>query len=247
MNHEVIIFVNEDDAVAYEWETSKYQLTENNVELIDINEVENLKKSGIIFSGNARPGLNSIYIKHPFANQEYVELESSPGVIQREKLNNFSMICRLLGATRVNTNYTSTKFIDSEMAAKFGISIPKGSLDVETKKKREEANQEDYVLNDTYGEGQPPKLEQVYDFVRKKGLDIDKDIQALINKRDPQYGLDNRLKTHNVKLEVSNEVNNLFEVAANVGAVKSLVSISGNYQQKISSQEKIVLEIEVEF
>ena len=247
MNSDIIMFVNEDDAVTYKWEKNRHHLNENNIALIAINKVEELKKEGVLFSGNSRPGLNSLYIRHPFANQEYVELESSSGVIQREKLNNFSMICRLLGAKKVNTHFTSTKFIDSEMAAKFGISIPKGSLDAETKKKRAEANREEYVLNDTYGEGQSPKLEQVHDFVQKKGLDIDKDIQALINKRDPQYGLDNRLKTHNVKLEISNEVNNLFEVAANVGAVKSLVSISGNYQQKISSQEKIVLEIEVEF
>lgn len=247
MKSEIIMFVNEDDAVSYQWEKNRHQLTENNIELININKADILKKEGIIFSGNTRPGINSLYIRHPFANQEYVELESSPGVIQREKLNNFSMICRLLGAKKVKTNYTSTKFIDSEMAAKFGISIPKGSLDAEFKKKRDEANREEYILNDTYGEGQVPKIEQVHDFVEKKGLDIDKDIQALINKRDPQYGLDNRLKTHNVKLEVSNEVNNLFELAANVGAVKSLVSISGNYQQKISSQEKIVLEIDVDF
>jgi len=247
MKSEIIMFVNEDDAVTYKWEKNRHQLVENNIELIDINKVSDLKKDGVIFSGNSRPGLNSLYIKHPFANQEYVELERSPGVIQREKLNNFSMICRLLGAKKVKTNYTATKFVDSEMAAKFGISIPKGKFDLENKKKREEANREEYILNDTYGEGQPPKIEQVHDFVRKKGLDIDKDIQALINKRDPQYGLDNRLKNHHVKLEVSNEVNNLFEIAANIGAVKNLVSISGNYQQKISSQEKIVLEIEVEF
>lgn len=241
------MFVNEDDAVTYKWEKSRHQLKENNVELIDINKVDDLKQRGVIFSGNARPAINSLYIKHPFANQEYVELEKSPGIIQREKLNNFSMICRLLGAKKVKTNFTSTKFVDSEMAAKFGISTPKGSLGLETFEKRQEANKEDYILNDTYGDGQPPKIEQVHDFVQKKGLDIDKDIQALINKRDPQYGLDNRLKTHNVKLEVSNEVNNLFEVAANVGAINNLVSISGNYKQKISCQEKIVLEIEVEF
>lgn len=247
MNHEVIMFVNEDDAVSYQWEKGNHHLTSNNVYLMDIKQVENLKKEGIIFSGNSRPSINSLYIRHPFTKNEYVELDNSADIIQIEKLNNFSMICRLLGAKRVRTKLTSTNITDSELAAKLGVSIPKGSLTAEMKRQIKEENSRRYTLNDDYGEGQDPSLEHTRDFVRKNGLEIDKNIMALINKRDPSYGISNMLKKHTVELNISNEVNSQFELAANVGAVKNLVSISGNYKENLSKREEITLEIEVDF
>lgn len=247
MNHEVIMFVSEDDAASYKWEKNKRHLKENRIEVLGIEEISQLEKMGVVFSGNGKPRINSMYVRHPFANNEYVELEQSSDIIQYEKLNNFSVICRLLGAKEIFTEHTSTKIKKSEYAAKLGVSLPQGNGEIELEQERVEENRKKYKLEDTYGEGEFKDLEYAKEFASKRGLDIDKNIVALIRKRDPAYGVENLLKSHSVELTLSNEVNNLLEVAANINSIGNLVSISANYQQKLSVLEEISLKIQVKF
>ncbi|MBZ9631623.1 hypothetical protein LB465_12605 [Salegentibacter sp. LM13S] len=246
MKDSVIVFLDKYQVKAAKWEEEYRTFKNNPISLKSLEDIAEMEKSSIIFSGQKYPKIGSVYITHPFKKSEFVELSTSSQNIQIEKINNFCHICQLLGASEIEANNVITEIKEFEFENKTGLRIPKASINNKIKKKREEANKRVYKLHQTFGENRTPNYAAAYKTYEER-LKGDLNIRNLLDSRNPDLAKGNLLSLHKMELTISSELNSLLDIASNLSGVKQVFSLSNEYQQKFRMFEEITLQLIVKF
>ena len=246
MENNVIMFLDDVKKRAAKWESGYGNIVNKQISLISLEEFPELKNNGLEFSENSTPMNGSVYLPHPFQKNEYVELEKSSHSIQIEKINNFSHICQLLGASEIIVNKVITTVKEFEFNNETGLRTPKSNVSNKIKKRSEENNTRVYKLHQKFGEVRTPNYAAAYKTYQERLLG-DLSIKNLLDSRNPELAVGNLLSFHDMELTISNEVNSILDIASNLSGMKGFLSLSNEYQQKLRISENITLKITVNF
>ena len=246
MENHVLMFLEDVQKRSAKWEPGYGNIVNKNISLISLEEFPKLKEKGVAFGGISTPLQNSVYIPHPFFKNEYVELEKSSHDIQIEKINNFSHVCQLLGASEIDVTNVITNVKEFEFDIKTGLKTPKASVNNSVKKKIEEKNYKAYKLHQRFGEDRNPNYAAAHKTYEERLLG-DISVKNLLDSRNPELAVGNLLSFHDMKLTISNEVNSMLDIASNLTGMKGFLSLSNDYQQKLRVFEEITLVVTVKF
>jgi hypothetical protein len=241
LSGEIIYVTTPERAINYKWEKNFNKLSPE-IQVVSIEDIQNIGRD--VFD-NKRILLNTLLVKHPFIPNKYIEIDRTEEAITKSKLNCLGIILRYLGVSEYETTFAlennATVTIDANGNASYkfvegGLKTKKISTDNETRK---------YYRHEAFsGEFSIDNYEKAVDMAKKFGLYGDEDIYYLLQNRNPQDL--NLLKSQEVKIELTRELNSSLDVAFNL-SVSGIFKLNANYNETISKRKKITIETKLIF
>ncbi|WP_149982244.1 hypothetical protein [Pseudoalteromonas rhizosphaerae] len=194
----------------------------------------------IIDSDIVRP--NSILIQSPFSKDHYVELHKATESFAIEKMHHFSELCKLLGAT-----FVETEQVEIESNGKKSVFILKGKMEViegETRVNQDSSSGLTRKLRiSTSMSGGKPNIEKAKEFLHQKQLFGDIAMKSLI---ELVSGEENKILEQRVSISLSAEAKSALNLLAKL-SVPAQFSISGEYKSSVERAEQYLLTFHVKF
>ena len=241
LSGEIIYVTTPERAINYKWEKNFNKLSPE-IQVVSIEDIQNIGRD--VFD-NKRILLNTLLVKHPFIPNKYIEIDRTEEAITKSKLNCLGMILRYLGVSEYETTCVSEIYSNVERDANGNASYKFVEAGLNTKTIRTDNETRKYYRHEFYpGEYSIDSWRKAVDLAKQFGLYSDEDIYYLLQNRDPKDL--NLLKSQEVKIELTRELNKSLDVAFNL-SVSGIFKLNANYDEIIKKRKKIVIESKLIF
>lgn len=241
----VILFEDDERSLNYKFEPFAQKLKSTKILSLEYDKDEFLKFTVI----GASPEIGSVYYKHPFKSDTYVNSNLAEFYFMNEKLELIGEIVKFLGAksfvASVHIEAIEKIEITLEGQIKFKVieantnyeiqEISKLNSSLKLKREFEEDVTFDKLIN----------YDRALKYLQHYNLSAESSIIGLINSRDPSVG--NKSKGQKLTTELTSEYNSTLEFAAGLKVMGDVFSTSLGYNKQFESIKKIRLEMEVLF
>lgn len=194
--------------------------------------------------------LNDVLVRHPFEEDKYLKIEEAEILIIKSKLNIIKELCSSLGATNIKSSVhiLETKTLNQKATVEgesryVHTTIKANLLESQINKYEQEIvdesefiRPEGFSLKETY----PAALE----IAEKYHLRNDLDLNSLLVLLNPDKK-GSVLKRQIVKFKASNEINNLFELAAELNSKG--ITLSPNFSKTIEQINILQITLDITF
>lgn len=239
----VVVFTREEDVLASKYDNNYEDVMANDIIMLPNEKIKDFNKTYHII-GNKKVSNNSVLIAHPYKENYFISIEDSDEIIQREKLNNTSDLARLLGAKKFEvlsiSQLETKKEYDLDIDGKLKIN----TLKVNVNKNIDEQTKKTYSLSNQYP-GAKPDFEKALIKLNEYGLNIDPEVKALVQSRNPNDS--NLLSSQKITLKTTSEINESLDTASSLVALGGILDISASFKNRISSRKSMELTINIEF
>ena len=188
----------------------------------------------------------TIFIKHPFFPNTYLELEDALDThqIMHEKLSCISTIIQSLGATKFSGKAQFIKEETVNIKNTSEINYKATKISAKVAKDKNDKLQQTLTLNET-GSGQfsEDNYSKAKKLAEDYGLNNDIDIKTLLQKRDPANC--NICKSFELNYELTKEINKTLDIA--VDLIINGIALKNNYESLIKKRETINYTMNIEF
>lgn len=228
---EVLHIVSDERAINYLWEEAAKNISPE-VQILPISTAEREKD---IFEGG-KVLLNSIWIKHPFIPNKYIEIDRAEDDILKMKLDAIGNIARLLGAREYETSYVTEVFQKRERVGGGGCRYK--TFETNTSVTIDKSNEKTakYHRHERYS---GKFTEKSYLLAKKKakeyGLDKDNDICYLIETRNPKDS--NKLMERMVATKITEDLNKSIDIAFSLGV--GIFNIKASYNETLEKRKSV--------
>ena len=230
LNGEVLHIVSDERAINFLWEKDARKISPH-VQILPISTA--LSKKGM-FDGNVL--LDSIWIKHPFIRNKYIDINSSEDIIIKMKLDAIGIIAKHLGVKEYETCYASEIIQERERTGESGFKYKIINSDTSIKINRDDTRTAKYHRLEKYsGEFTEDSYLQAKAKAKEFGLDKDTDIWYLIENRNPKDT--NILKVKEVTTELTEELNKSIDIAFSLGI--GIFNIAASYKDTLKNRKTV--------
>lgn len=243
---DIILVTSDEKALSYKWEDNAKSIKGIQV-VSEEHDLEVLEKH-LVFIGQIRDK-EQVFIKDPFVENCYVEISKAEDRFFRNKIKSYKKIALLLGAKTFNAK---AEFIEeNKLSIEADGSIGHTTFDVKAEFAKEQSSKlnKKYKLNSTLmpieNFDRLRGFEEAKEEVRRLGLQDEIDIVGLIENNDPS--LQNREISQIVSLELTNELNDLLEMAFSLNVMGGVFGLGARFKSTTESFNTIVLETEIVF
>ncbi len=196
-----------------------------------------LQEKGLIQSGN-------VLIQNTYNTEDYLKFDEEQiktEVIFR-KWQHYITVCNYLGATKIDLLNEINK--DSDNSNNFGAKIlnPLFKLNFKGKYFSKNIEQQLYKMSASFT-GTPPNIKLAEEYIDKNYLYKDKDITFLVD----NCKNNNRMLKFEQTLNLFSQIENGFNLAADINIPKYLVNGIGEFNQTNKKIEKFITKIELYF
>ena len=239
-----VLYVTGDElAINYKWEKFSGHLNEQ-IQVISIDDIDHYRKK---YEISALSGIhtNMVLVRHPFKPKTYVDICRDELDFFREKMECINHVASLLGATRVTWAVKSEVCEEKELKmnadGSYKITSVKMKISNEEKNKMKSACEVGNTFDGNYNE---ESFRQAQIYLKERRLDSDKDFRNLMELRRPTRI--NKVRSHKMKTEVSQELNASKEIALSLDCM-DVFKMSTTIRQTIHRWRTVEMEYTIDF
>lgn len=223
----------------------KYREYNSKIRIFSIEELNALIKNNYIcLEQTVDFEEGQIYIKHPFLPNTFIDINTTEGELFNEKMICLSKIAQLLGATELNGAAEfldqQERDIDANGKLEYGESYLSFDEKKELAKIYKDKYHQKYKFKGIFIEG---NWEKAKEEAKKYGLNKDKNIESLIDMRNPSS--DNPLNSKSISIEMTREINQSIDLAFDLVVKK--IKINPKYREIFKNRKTINYEFEIIF
>lgn len=245
INELVVLFEDDEKSLNY-----KYQPGGKNLKSTKVLSVEYDKDKFSQFELiGSKPEIGSVYYKHPYKNDVYVNSNLTDFFFIEEKLYFISHIVKLLGAKSFEAELSITDVEKLEITAKGemqfnAVEVSANYREEETKKLMSKlALKQSFVLDDSFDRNANYRI--VVEYFNKYNLSAENSIKGIIHSRDPYVG--NQSDSLDLKTELTSEYNRILDSAAGLSVMGDVFNLNSTYKKQFESIKKVNLSMKVNF
>lgn len=236
----VLMVTSPEKAINYKWYDNS-DILQPEVQVIPQEDIKSLDD---LFGGSV-PSLNSVWIKHPFIPNQYIDINTAEDTLTRIKLDALVIIAKYLGVKEYTTLYATEEISERTYDTKVGVQYKTIKADTQVKIDKNDKNSGKYYKHEEFsGSFSQKEYEKAVAKAKEIGLFNDDTIRYLLEQRNPQDA--NIMKSQTVKIELTRELNESLDVAFALSACE-LFNLNVNYKQTLSTRKKITIETELVF
>jgi len=248
INSPVVLFESDEKSLNYKFEPNGNNLNSITVASIEY-DLDAFLQNKII---GQLPEIGSIYYKHPFKVNCYVNSKMSELYFMEEKILLFSNIVKLLGGKKFSGTLKIEEIqkIDTSISGRIKYKI--AELDTKTKKSEEDKLTSKLELNVEFSKDNEfinfdriSSYNKALEIIESNSLNAETSLIGLIESRDPYIGNSNLKQT--LKAELTSEFNSALENTANLSLMKGIFNLNVGFDKHISEMKKINVHLEIEF
>ncbi|MFC0343464.1 hypothetical protein [Epilithonimonas hispanica] len=245
---QVILFQDDEIALGYEYDQVPVKLSKDIIIKSIDYDYDKLKEEGVSFVGTTEPSNNSVYFKHPYKKDTYVQDTKNEDYYLKEKVEIFKKIGQQLGAKKILTKVLSlqSEKITTEINADGSVKVVKAEVGVTTIEQKK--NESSYEIEDTYellsNFDLDKNIEDVRLLINDCNLNHESELISLIDARDSKNS-GTTLKTRKVKSELTSEYNHLLDISLSLS--HPVFNISSSFKKNIEKIQTLKIEIEYTF
>lgn len=241
----VVLFQDDERSLNYKFELFGKQLISTKVLSIEYDKDE-FSQLNLIGS---KPEIGSVYYKHPYKNDTYVNSNLNDFYFMNEKLELIAHFVKLLGAKSFEAS------VDIEDIQKMILStdgkIKYKVVEVESSFKHEEAKKlrsklklkREFEQDDSFDK--VTNYNRVLEHIQKYNLSAESSIIGLIESRDPMIG--NQSKHQELSTELTSEYISILNSAGGLKVMEDVFNLNFDYNRQFESIKKVNLKMEVKF
>lgn len=243
---DVLLVTSDEKSRNYKWDKKSSKI--KGVQVIsEEKEFENLQKR-VTFVGFQKDK-EQVFIKNPLDKNEYLEITKAEDHIFKSKIKFYKRIALLLGAKSFSAkaNFVEEKKLTIDLDA--NVSYKAVKIEGQYKKDKNEKINASYDLNSEFKPDEDFDRQRAFkdanDLVKKLNFQNEIDIVGLIENNNPTD--QSREKKQNVKLQLTNELNDLLEISFNLNIMGGVFSLGANFKSTTETIKKVILETEIMF
>lgn len=239
---DVIMVTSPEKSINYRWYKNSEKLSPQ-LKVLSITEVNQIDVENIF--GVPQVQENTIWMKHPFVPNKYIDINKAEDVLIQAKLDGLGLVAKHLGVKRFKTAYAIVTTSEAEYDIDGGVRYKavKGDMKVEIKK--DDKNTFMFYRDENYsGNFSPESYNKAKAIAKEYGLYGEPDISYLIKQRDPQD--ENCITSQKVHTILTKELNTQLDVALSLNAI-GIFALDTHYKQTISKRKEIQIETELVF
>lgn len=251
INSSVVLVTSDEKSKSYKWEDNSEKIKAIDVISADYGWASNTFE-GIEFVGLI-PNTEQVFLKSPFEDNKYVEIEKSEGYFFTKKISLYKNIAFLLGAKDFSAN---AEFIEEKKMSKdvnLNVSYsPVGGLSTDYKKEMESKISSEYVLTENFESkddyatlDRERAYNEAMEIIKNNNLTNEIDLIDFVDFRNPKH--QSQLKSRTLKLMLTTELNTLIELSAKINIMEDVFNLEAGFKTRTESLKKIILSTEVNF
>lgn len=194
------------------------------------------------------PQVGDTYVKSPFGENLYIEIEYFSDYILECKSNCISNIARLLGASSYSFEIEVEDISNRSWDLKAGMSYSSVSAELQVKRATQEKLNKRFADRKLYSHGRRPtaqEFREAEDFAKQYGLYTDNKVKALLNERNPNSA--NMVRQMCVTFSLSQEMNQSLDIAFKLNAMKGVFGLNAAFNEATEQKKTINGKLDIQF
>lgn len=244
LTKDVILFLDDEHYLGTDYHP-EYEKVSETTEILPLSSITELEKKGYSFEYSRNmPKPNDVFIRHPFVKNCFVELSSAEKVLSDYKLEGIVQVSSKLGAIYVD--YEQSLLSEERQYLEIDGTVKTAPVAVTLEYKKEYAENHLGNYKDTRhlsGEYSVENYREAAEIAKRYNIYLK--MKELIEKRNPDDN--NPIDLRNIRIIVSDELNEMKEAALSITAKKLPVGISSSIKKEIESKRTIVTKLMVVF
>ena len=230
INETVILFEDDERSLNYKFEPFAKQLKSTKVLSIeyDIDEFSQFKLIG------QKPEIGSVYYRHPFKNNHYVNSNLTDFYFMTEKIEFIAHVVKLLGAKSFEASVSISDIEKIEISTNGSIKYK--VIEVSVNHKEEETKKltsklslkREFDIDDSFDRSANYKI--ALDYLKKYNLSAENSIIGIIESRDPKIG--NQSKHQELNTELTSEYNSILDFAVGLKVMGDVFNLNSAYNKQ---------------
>lgn len=242
----VILVTSDEKSRNYKWENKAKVL--KGIQVVSEESDLPILKNEFTFIGHQNDK-EQVFVKNPFNELELIEITKAEDHLFKNKIKYYKRIAILLGAKSFSAQ---AEFIDENkftMDVNGNVSHKVVEIDMAVKKEQTAKFNKTYNLDSEFTPDEnfdrQRGFNEANELVRKLNFQNEIDIVGLIENNDPSD--QSRETKQIVKLQLTNELNDLLEMSFNINAMGGTFGLGANFKSTTESVKKIILHTEIVF
>lgn len=241
---DVIVIEKDELALGYRYEPEAREL--NGITVCSYEyDLPDLLKKYTFFPCN--PQIGDVYAKSPFYENVYISICDYRAHVVQSKSRCMSNVARLLGATSYHSKIVLGKFTERKWTVGVGVEYKSVEGGVDITQEIQDSLKIKSEVNMTYETKGVTQAD--YDDARQQAeqyrLSTNPNIVTLLEQRNPQSS--SLLKSMNVNVSLSEEVNRSLDVAFRLNAMAGVFKLSSDFNLSLKKRYDITEMIEINF
>lgn len=242
-----IIWIDTDEkSIRYRWDDNAGKLNRN-IQVVSIEDFDILReKRNYLLPRYIEVGTG--LIRHPYNPDKYIKIQETEAIVYNEKMLYVSDIVRHLGCKKFKWHLEIIEISERNSSFDMNGTYNVASADINIKRKEEDKYSNLIKMEESYESKADYNIDdynKAIDKAKKYNLYEESDIYTLISKRNPK---DNYLtKTLTISIDLSKEVNNLFDSAFSLNALNKVFSINADFMATLKYKKTIKVIMELQF
>ena len=236
----ILLVSNEYDVYSDKWDKDYDERF--GIQKITLDDMCN--NPNIVFDKSNTISEGSMFIKHPFIDNKYIDLCNAEDIIIKDKIKVLSKVALFLGAKKISSKVISCESVKNESKLKINgeyLSIGGGyERNSEISEKYEKISE---LVEEYNGELTPKTYNEAKMLLKKYNMENDTDFSDLLDKRNPNST--NQMVSQSVKMAVNSEYNKIIDNALRVKGV--IFNIDTEYVEKLQCRYEVVMEYTIKF
>jgi hypothetical protein len=245
INETVILFEDDERSLNYKFEPFAKQLKSTRVLSVEYDKDDFLQFELI----GTKPEIGSVYYKHPYKNDTYVNSNLTDFYFMNEKLELIGHLVKLLGAKSFEASVSIEDIEKMKISTEGKITYKVVKLDVSSKKEETQKLVSKLKLKREFEQDasfdKRVSYKEALDYIQKYNLSSESSINGLIESRNPDVG--NQNKHQELSTELTSEYNSILDFAAGLSVMGDVFNLNFAYNKQFESKKKVNLSMEVNF
>lgn len=217
---------------------------EDEIAVKTLSEMEDYEKDGLELMDQTCLGTNSILIKNPYKNNEFMDLNTSKEVMFNSKIRCMSDILKNLGVKKIEGNIISSAKAKRTRSGKSAVAYKGVEADNSWNAESFSAHYSKLSVNLKYpGTYTEKAYKEAVAKAESTGLTKIPEIKSLIYQRD--INSDNLITDYSFTFDLADDYNGLLDVASHAN-VKG-VDIKQEYKDTLKKRESVLYQINIQF
>lgn len=245
---QVVLFENDEKSLNYKFEPHGKNLNSTTIASIEYDR-ELFLQNEII---GQRPEVGSVYYKHPYKHNCYINSNLEDFYFMNEKMELFSNIVKLLGGKRFSgtAEIDEIETLESNLNGEIKYNVVE--LDANAKKNENARLNSKLILTVDFNKedelvefDRVMSYEKVKEIIKQNNLSAETSLLGLVESRNPHIGNSNTKQI--LRTELTSEFNSVVGYAAKLKLMEDVFSLNMAFDKQVSKIKKVNLLLEIEF
>lgn len=241
----VVLFEDDERSLNYKFEPGGKELRSTRVLSMEYDKEDFLKYNLI----GSKPEIGSVYYKHPYRNNTYVNSNLTDFYFMSEKMELIAHLVKLLGAKSFEGSVDIEEIEKVEISAdgKVNFTVVSGAANFKNEETSKLVSKlklkRDFQEDNNFD--RRASYDQAQKYIQEYNLSAETSIIGLIESRNPQVG--NQNKRQELTSELTSEFYSILHFSVGLKVMESVFNLNIGYNKQFESIKKVNLSMIVTF